>query len=457
MLSGKESVAGNLSADTPTLELHEIQATVLRPRPAPYFGTHVLLRVDDAQAGRAFLRRLTPYVDSATDSRIAANTWLDVGISYAGLEALGLSQNSLQSFPETFRVGMAARATQLGDVGVNDPKNWDKPFGTSQVHIGVSAFTNSEEKWRRALAIAREQYQGFSGVTVLGMQDFGAQPGDLNALGYKDGIDQPAIEGGFELPPAFGRPIKAGEFILGYPSETGSPLPMPQPDILGRNGTYVGFRKYQARVGAFNRFLRENGSTKEEQELLAAKLVGRWRSGAPLTLAPDKDNPAIGADPQRNNNFDYANDPHGRQVPFGAHIRRMNPRDTKLTRLTDVNIHRLIRRGTTYGPPYDSNAMSVADDEVARGSIFLFISAKAMATIEFLQQEWINDGDFIGANGERDPIIGRQEEGATFTIPKEPVRRRIRGIQTFNVLKGGEYFFMPSLSALKWLGDPTGG
>jgi deferrochelatase/peroxidase EfeB len=129
----------------------------------------------------------------------------------------------------------------------------------------------------------------------------------------------------------------------------------------------------------------------------------------------------------------------------------MNPRDSKLTRLTDVNIHRLIRRGTTYGPPYDPNALSENDDEVPRGAIFLFISAKAMATMEFLQQEWINDGDFIGANGERDPIIGRQDEGATFTIPKEPVRRRIRGIETFNVLRGGEYFFMPSLSALKWL------
>jgi len=89
--------------------------------------------------------------------------------------------------------------------------------------------------------------------------------------------------------------------------------------------------------------------------------------------------------------------------------------------------------------------------------MFLFMSAKAMATIEFLQQEWINDGDFIGAGGERDPIIGRQEDGATFTIPKQPVRRRIHGIQTFNVLKGGEYFFLPSLSALNWLANPTGG
>jgi Dyp-type peroxidase family len=454
ILSDRESIDGNLSTRAPTLELSEIQATVLRPRPAPYVGTHVLLRVDDTQAGRKFLRRLTPHIDSATNWWDAANTWLNVAISYAGLEALGVPKDSLQSFPEAFRVGMAARARQLGDEGVNDPKNWDKPYGTGQAHIGVIAFSDSEEKRRRALAVAREQYEGLSGVSVLAMQDFGAQPGDLNSLGYKDGIDQPAIEGsGVEPPPAYGRPIKAGEFILGYPGETGVPLPMPQPDILGRNGTYVGFRKYQSRVGAFNQFLRENGSTEEERELLAAKLVGRWRSGAPLTLAPDKDNPALGADPQRNNNFDYANDPHGRQVPFGAHIRRMNPRDTKLTRLTDVNIHRLIRRGTTYGLPYDPNALSEEDNQVPRGAIFLFMSAKAMVTLEFLQQEWINNGDFIGAGGERDPIIGRQEEGATFTIPRAPARRRIHGIQTFNVLKGGEYFFMPSLSALRWIGN----
>ena len=131
----------------------------------------------------------------------------------------------------------------------------------------------------------------------------------------------------------------------------------------------------------------------------------------------------------------------------------MNPRDTKLTRLTDVNIHRVIRRGTTYGAPYDPNALSEADDAVSRGAIFLLISAKAMATLEFLQQEWINNGDFIGAGDERDPIIGGQEEGATFTIPKEPVRRRIHGIETFNVLRGGEYLFMPSLSALRWIGN----
>lgn len=454
MSSVQESISGNLSARAPTLDLHEIQATVLRQRPAPYFGSHVFLRIDDAQAGRKFLRLLTPYVDSAAGWRIAANAWIAVGISYAGLAALGLPPESLQSFPEAFRAGMAARAQHLGDEGVNDPKNWDPSFGKGQIHIGLAVFSDSEEKHRRVLAIARQQYEASSGVSLLAIQDFGAQPGDLNSLGYKDGIDQPTIEGsGVDPLPGQGRPIKAGEFILGYPGEAGVPVPMPQPDILGRNGTYVGFRKYQTRVGAFNRFLQANGSTEEERELLAAKLVGRWRSGAPLTLAPEVDDPALGSDPQRNNDFNYSNDPRGRQAPFGCHIRRMNPRDTKLTRLTDVNLHRIIRRGTTYGPPYDPQALSEADDEAPRGAYFLFISAKAMDTIEFLQQEWINDGDFTGIGGERDPIVGLQEEGAVFTIPKEPVRRRLHGIETFNVLRGGEYFFMPSLSALRWLGE----
>jgi deferrochelatase/peroxidase EfeB len=258
MSSVKESVENNRSTQAPTVDLDEIQATILRPRPAPYFGTHVLLRIDDAQAGRELFRRLTPHIDSAAGWWSAKTPWLSVGISYAGLKALGLTENSLQSFPEAFPQGMAARARQLGDTGLNDPKNWDAAYGKGEVHIGVQAFSDSEEDRRRILGIAREQLDGLS-VSILAMQDFGEQPGDRNSLGYKDGIDQPAIEGsGVDPLPGQGRPIKAGEFILGYPGESGVPLPMPQPDILGRNGTYVGFRKYQSRVGAFNRFLRAN-------------------------------------------------------------------------------------------------------------------------------------------------------------------------------------------------------
>ena len=167
-------------------------------------------------------------------------------------------------------------------------------------------------------------------------------------FGYRDRMSQPVIEGSGEEPtPGSGAPLKAGEFILGYPDEDGPPANLPQPEILSRNGSYMAYRRLQEHVGAFRDFLRKNGNTPEEQELLAAKLMGRWRSGAPLVLAPDKDDPALGADPQRNNDFNYKQmDPHGYAVPLGSHVRRMNPRDTA----ANMNRRRMIRRGGTYGP-----------------------------------------------------------------------------------------------------------
>ena len=395
MPSVEEPVSGNPSTHAPALDLPDIQATILRPRPMPYLGTHVLLRIDDARAGREFFRRLTPHVDSAAGWWNSATPWLSVGITYAGLEALRLPKDSLHSFPEAFRVGMAARGRQLGDEGVNDPKNWDVPFGTGHVHVGwvrIQPFRGTAAPNPRDRSRAIRELVGPQRVARRGLrrarQSHGL-PRRHRSAGDRGQRRRPAAGAG-----------TADQGRRVHPGISGGGGGAPADAAAGRtrpNGTYVGLRKYQTRVGAFNRFLRANGRTEAERELLAAKLVGRWRSGAPLTLAPDVDNPGLGADPQRNNDFDYSNDRRGRQVPFGSHIRRMNPRDTELTRLTDVNLHRVIRRGTTYGPLYDPNAVSEEDDTVPRGVYFLFISAKVMATIEFLQQEWINDGNFIGA------------------------------------------------------------
>ena len=341
---------------------------MLRYRPEPYYGTHVMLHVDDARAGREFLRRLTPHVDSAADWWQAGEPWIAVAITYSGLVALGVPEDSLQSFPEAFRVGMAARADKLLDHGDNDPKHWEPQFGSGLIHIGVSVFSDSEETWRRTMDIGAAALRGTPRPDGADRRRTSAPSRATSTRsGYKDSIGQPAIEGsGVEPLPGQGRPIKAGEFILGYPGEAGVPLPAPQPDVLGRNGTYVGLRKYQSRVGDVQPLpagARRRPS--DERELLAAKLVGRWRSGAPLTLAPDQDDPALGADPLRNNDFTYAADPHGRQVPLGSHMRRMNPRDTEMALLADVNLHRIIRRSTTFGAPYDPDALSPQDDETA--------------------------------------------------------------------------------------------
>ncbi|MCK8469057.1 peroxidase [Microbacterium sp. KSW4-16] len=444
----------HIQEHTVTLDLDDIQATVLRLRPEPYFGTHFLLHFRTPESGRGFIRRVAPHIASAEQWWNGDHPWTAVALSYAGLEALDVPRSSLQSFPEGFRVGMAARATQLLDTGPNDPKRWDKVFREEKIHAALTVFAPSEASWRETATMLEEQFRGTPGLSIVGRDDFGAQPGSRNSLGYKDLISNPAIEGSGVTPfPGQGPAIKAGEFVLGYPGEAGIPLPMPQPDVLGRNGTFVAFRKYHTRAGSFNRFLRDNASDEESRELLAAKLVGRWRSGAPLTLAPEQDDPDLGADPHRNNDFQYKHDPDGLQVPAGSHMRRMNPRDSEMQLMADVNLHRIIRRATAFGPAYDADAITFEEDAVERGLHFIFMSARAMETVEFLQRNWINKGEFVGLGDERDPIIGVQEPQLTFTIPKTPVRTRVHGMDTFNELKGGEYFFMPGLAALAWLGQ----
>lgn len=131
----------------------------------------------------------------------------------------------------------------------------------------------------------------------------------------------------------------------------------------------------------------------------------------------------------------------------------MNPRTTDMEIMTDVNVHRTIRRATAYGPAYDPAGTCPREDEVERGLYFIFVSAKAMETFEFLQKEWINTGHFMGLGKERDPLVGVQEPDLTFTVPHHPVRQRHAGMDTFNVLRGGEYFFLPSLSALRWIAE----
>ena len=144
----------------------------------------------------------------------------------------------------------------------------------------------------------------------------------------------------------------------------------------------------------------QHGKTPEEQELIAAKLMGRWRSGAPLVLAPDKDDPALGADLQRNNDFNYKEmDPHGYAVPLGSHMRRMNPRDTA----ANMNRRRMIRRGATYGPHLPEGA---PEDGVERGIAAFVICASLIRQFEFAQNVWVNDRNFHELGNERDPIIG---------------------------------------------------
>ncbi|MFD1537401.1 Dyp-type peroxidase [Nonomuraea guangzhouensis] len=435
------------------LELDDIQRGVLSPRPSPYAATYILFRIDDRDHGRELMRRVSAVVTSAADTvSPLGETWVSVALTYHGLKALGVPRESLETFAWEFRQGMAARAKALGDVGESAPENWEAPLGTPDVHVALVALAPDSTQLDAAIDRARPAYDALSGVTAIWRQNCHALPTETEPFGYRDGISHPAVEGsGIPGSNKLEVPLKAGEFVLGYPDELGG-IQTPQPEVLGRNGTYVVFRKLHQRVALFRRYLKDNATSPEDEELLAAKIMGRWRSGAPLALCPLHDDPALGADPYRNNSFLYEqDDPAGFATPGGSHIRRGNPRDAAVAGVP--RLHRMIRRGTAYGPLLPEGVLD--DDGADRGLMFAFVGAHLGRQFEFAQSEWMNDGVFFGAGAARDPVVGSRDGSDDFTIPRRPVRRRLVALPRFVVTRGGEYCFMPGLTALRRLGDLT--
>ena len=433
------------------LELDDIQRGVLRPRPTPFEATYIILRIDDCEAGRKLMGRLSDVVASAANPESPArDTWVSASLSYAGLKALGVPDASLQSFSEPFKQGMAARAERLGDVGESSPKYWEKPLGSADVHVVLTAISPDKANLEKALDRARKTYAESPGISAIWRQDCHVLPGEREPFGFKDGISHPAIDGsGIPGTNPHEVPLKAGEFVLGYPDEMSDTPAIPQPITLGKNGSYIVFRKLYQRVAEFRQYLRANATAAVPEELLAAKMMGRWRSGTPLALSGTADDPKIGDDPGRNNAFLFkADDALGYKTPLGSHIRRVNARDAEIAGIT--RIHRMVRRGTAYGPPLPDGIME--DDGVDRGLMFAFVGANLSRQFEFVQSEWINNSDFFaGPATERDPITGAGDGSGTYGIPRRPIRMQLKSVPRFVVTRGGEYCFLPSLTALRWL------
>jgi Dyp-type peroxidase family len=433
------------------LELDDIQAGVLRPRPAPYAATYIVLRIGDRRQGREAVGRLATRVKSAAHSTgPSADTWVSVALTHHGLKALGVPQESLESFAWEFRQGMAARSKALGDTGESSPERWEWPLGTSDVHLVLVAVSPDEVKLEEALESARQAHRDYPGIEAIWRQDCRALSTGREPFGYRDSIGYPAIEGsGITGTNSRELPLKAGEFVLGYPDETGSLPPMPRPDSLGRNGTYVAFRKLHQRVAEFRRYLKDNSRSPGDAELLAAKMMGRWRSGAPLALCPLHDDPALGADPRRNNDFVFGDDRIGYSTPPASHIRRANPRDASVAGV--VRLHRMLRRGTVYGPELPEGVLE--DDGEDRGLIFAFVGAHLGRQFEFVQSEWVNGGEFLGLGDAKDPIAGDHNRRGSYSIPTRPIPRRLSGLPRFVVTRGGEYAFMPGLRAMRFIAE----
>ena len=321
------------------LDLDDIQGMAVPRLPFPVRTPSSSAR-RRPDGGAPWLGRLAGQLTTAAALDGDPDHALNAALTWRGFEALGLSANSLQSFPEAFRQGMAARAARLGDTGDSAPDHWDKPFGAAAVHVLVviSAMTDAVRAAAEQRLIA--DLDGPGNPVVIYRQDVGLLPspdGSLKPIehfGYRDGIAKVAIEGnGVPQVPGQGvfeggswRPLKAGEFVLGHADETGNIAPGPEPAALGFNGAYLVLRKLHQHVARFRDFLHQAADTDEAHQLIAAKMMGRWPSGAPLARAAESDNPTLADDAGHNNDFTYADDAKGVVVPIGAHIRRVNPR-----------------------------------------------------------------------------------------------------------------------------------
>lgn len=482
---------------TVKLDLDDIQGLIARGYSTLPYARFTIFTAPDPAAARALLSWLLPRVTPA--GRFTGDSALHVAYTAAGLRRLGLPENVLSGFSPQFRSGMTGpdRSRFLGDAGESDPRCWawggpqDPPVdGLILLYAGFPEVLDS----RQAELAARLDGPGIRQVTVLDTRELSKN----EPFGFHDGISQPIIEG---LPKASGaapggtpggQVIPAGEFVLGYPNayrqRTDRPL-LPAADDprrllpldpagsgaadLGRNGCYLVMRQLEQDVNDFWRYARQatrrpDGSDDPgARTALAAKMVGRWPSGAPLVKAPNRDDPRHAND----NDFGYYHtDPLGLACPLGAHIRRMNPRDSLDPQPgTDASLavndgHRLLRRGRSYGPGdgtptaagNNGHAERPARADVApqreTGLHFICLVASLSRQFEFVQHTWLNNPTFHGLYDDTDPLIGnRHPRGATFTVPGRPVRRRYRDLPQFVRTRGGAYFFLPGISALRYL------
>jgi Dyp-type peroxidase family len=449
--------------------LSDIQDNVVAPILMRY-GRHLFLKFHDGAKAREWLSAMIARVNARPEEH-GTHFTINIGFTFGGLATLGLSKRSLDSFPRAFQMGAPARGDEVGDVGPHAPQHWDGELREPGIHAMAWIRTDSDEGRELATQIVRAEMENMGGIEIAFTQDTMALAhangigSEGEHFGFADPISQPPIEGtdtpwypgdGVLEPNGTWRPLKPGEFVLGYEDEAGPDGTLgPEPFELRLNGTYMVYRKLYQDVAAFRSYLKTAahslyGSDDEwHQELVAAKMMGRWRSGCPMDLSPEKDDLAIAADPERRNNFTYEGDDDGLRCPVGAHLRRCNPRATPLKRATAVRRHRLIRRGVEYGPNLAEGALE--DDGVERGLVQLLIMADIERQFEFVQKEWMKGGEFLGLDlSEEDPINGLGGEGSQMLVPgaKQPF---LFDLPTFVTVKGGAYLFVPGLKALQGL------
>jgi Dyp-type peroxidase family len=443
----------------------DIQGFVLRGYNFNY-ARYLFLHFEDAARARTLVGRLLPSITTGQrwDGGKPQST-TNIAFTHRGLAAFELPDATLFSFPVEFQQGMKDRADILGDTGLNAPEHWDAMWGEGRVHawLGINGLTAASLDAR--CAEIQALLDETRGALQLGSQDAASEivNGKANTkehFGYTDGFGNPDYLGverssqpgqGKLLPDGSWQPLATGELLLGYADEAGELPAAPIPHILASNGTFMAYRKMHQNLATFRAYLDEQGKHYGGgKEKLAAKFIGRWRDGTPLELSPDAENQSIVLDPQRSTNFTYGADGDGTKCPIGAHMRRVHPRDAFGFNGKLIDRRRITRRGLPYGPfAAEGDAVADTDD---RGIVFMALNASLSRQFEFVQQQWIEYGNDAHQGNDKDMLVGNHCGKGKFVVQGDRSATNppfvCAHLPNFVELKGGDYFFLPSITAL---------
>ncbi len=444
---------------------------------------YLLLTVERRDAACAWLASAP--VTTAMKGALPS-TALNVAISAPGLRALGVPESVVSQFADEFVTGISAdadRSRRLGDAGENGPQYWQWGAPGREPHVLVALYAASGGLDALRQRVASEAFSAaFAQIACLDTNDLGG----YEEFGFRDGISEPEIDWDRTRSlrgdkTNYSNQVALGELLLGYPNEydcyTERPLVSgggandelasaeddPEQRDVGLNGSYLVMRDLRQDVRGFWSFAKTDE--------LAAAFVGRKRDGTPLVPAASQ------------NDFTYAADPGGTHCPYGAHVRRANPRNADFPSAptnpialglqmlgipkaafhddltSSVRFHRIVRRGREYGVallPEDARAPAPAGDP-PRGLRFLCLNANIERQFEFVQSAWMQSDRFDGLYGESDPLLGNREPGPgrqptdAFVQERDgAARARVGGLPRFVTVTGGAYFFLPSLRALRY-------
>jgi len=477
-----------------TIDKKDIQGFLLKGYGKMRATRYFLLRLNDRILAKKWLENLSNSV--ADGEHKPAEKCLNVAVTHPGLVALGLSADNLKDFSKEFKEGLDTdhRNRILGDLGTNGAENWefgynkkrankDPLFTEDNIHFMLMVFARDEEILKIYCREIEEEFKEHKLEIIVPLDGCLLEDNKIH-IGFRDGISQPSIAG-VDSDKHPNNTVATGEFILGYKNEYGVYPDTPfiyddkQGDVsllpidpggsgkrdLGFNGSYLVYRKMEEKVDAFwgytnEKTKKDNGEPNIDESIkLASKMVGRWPNGSPLAKFPDKMPEGLSND----DNFGYQpDDKEGLKCPFGSHMRRNNPRDAFEDNSPELSVkltkkHRIIRRGRSYGEPLVSSPTNHHPKDKI-GLHFMCFNADISDQFEFVQHTWANFPRFENLYNDPDPITGVRDVAMTgeklvqnFTVQAEPVNKCYKDLPLFVNVKGGSYFFFPSISAIRYL------